>query len=714
MFYESAAVRLPRNLELQIQPGDCGLVCAAAMLALFGARIGVQDIRRHVGGSSRGLTIRQVRDTVRACGGAAEAVAFDPTIIEQMPIPSILLLQRGHYVVVARRAGRTLTIFYPEFGWARVAFESLTGQLSKFAVTLGGVDSTLLPTPSKRQVPLVILAALRAFEPKGLSLLVLLTVLTQLLLLSLPTVTAKLIDNQSPSGEFKEFGGATLLYVLVSAMTGVVVAAGIYVAQRVARSAGLNMGDMLFTRLGRKENRWFESLPTDGVRNVVGSADGVVRLINNSSATLTIALTSLIVSLAALAHLSPWILAICLPLIAITGSIDFFAERGLLGASVRLFEAGQRKGRFIGDALAQLPLFRRANKLSGLKAKYVETLRASVDAEAGIAVRRAAIGTGSNLIKAVDLLSFSFLASILMKNGLITVGGFVAAGAYKVALTQSVTSLIGLYGQAISFGPNIRQADDLFMPYGPDERLVQDEITSLPGIVFEAVDFRYSPFSELVLRDLNLAVQPADFVVIAGASGCGKTTIARLICGLDSPTAGRVMVGGRAADGQADVSAVLQTDKLFDASIRENVALFDDRMTDEDITHALETVCLLDFVKQLPMGLSTNVSEARGGLSAGQRQRLLLARAVASKAKILILDEATSNVDVETEAVILTRLRTTGATIVLIAHRPDAWKSADRIYDLVTGSLVLRENSSDTVSYSQAVENLVQRHARQH
>jgi ATP-binding cassette subfamily B protein RaxB len=678
-------------------------VCSAALLALKGARVQVSDIRRHAGDSSRGLTIRQVRDVLRACGGAAEAIAFDTTRVECIPLPAIVLLERGHYVVVARRSGDKLTVFYPEFGWTRISFAALGPQLSPYAVALETVDTAQLPARTRRRFSAVLAAGLRAHALRPFVLHALFIVLAQGLLLWLPTVTGSLIDANGPSTELKSFGGAAIVYVVVTCITGLISSGGIFLAQKISQTVGLSMGERVFAALERKQARWFETLPTDGVRNALGSTDSVVRLMNTSSTSLLTAFTSLTIATLALWSLSPWMLAICAPLVALTGLIDFLAERRLLGAAIRLFESGQRKGRFIGDSLSQFPLFQRMGKLDALKVRYIETLRSAVESEAAMNVRRSMIASASSLVKAVDLLCFSFLASILMKNGVLSVGGFVAAGAYKVALTQAAASLISLHGQFRAISPNIQQADDLLAPDAPasEGEVVGDQTPAsggAPVIMFDKVAFRYGPFDQPVLAAVDLAVGVGEFVVIAGPSGCGKTTIAKLIAGAEAPTSGKVLVGGRPSKpGMHPVSLVLQTDRLIDGSIRDNISLFEPDVPTGEIFRALEIVCLDDFVKSLPMGLLTGIGEGRGGISAGQRQRLLLARAVLARPDIFVLDEATSNLDIQTEARILTFLRATGAAILLIAHRPEAWSGADRIYDLVDGSLQRRPDSETRI-----------------
>lgn len=684
---------LPRGLELQVQQSECGVVCAAALLALAGARVRLSDLRRHAGDSSRGLTIRQVRDLLRSCGAQSEAMAFDPNRIESLPVPSILLLKRGHFVVAGRRVRNGLAVFYPEHGWTNVGFDELSAQLSAFAVTAENVDRSRLPQRTRAARFPVVAAAIRAHPPKLFAAYAVALLAAQFLMLALPTITGMLVDSAGSARATGSFGGAAVIYALVSFVASLVFAGGHYLSQTIAKSVGVHLGHATFSALGKKRPGWFETLPIDGVRNAVGAVDSISRLLNSSAASGLTGLTSIVIASIAMFLVSPWMLLLSLPLLVVTGLVDVFAEGPQTRASIRLFEAVQRKNRFIGDALSQYPMFSRAGRLQPLQDRYIAEVKATANADAAVNVRRSAIGSATNLFRAIDLLIFAYVSSLLMKGGVISLGEFVAASAYKVALTQGVGSFIQLGAQYRALTPALSQSTEL---YTADRRVgvgADDASGRVTGVSFKDVSFSYDKYSGQVLTDIDLEIDAGQFVVIAGPSGSGKTTVAKLIGGLETADAGRISVMGASPHiGAAGVSLALQSDRLIDGSIRDNVTLLDASIDEEAVVRALTLVGLDAFVRTLPMGLSTSIAEGRGGLSAGQRQRILLARSVVGRPELLVLDEATANIDVALEADILARLRSTCATILLITHRPDAWAGADRIFDLVDGQLHPRTN----------------------
>jgi ATP-binding cassette subfamily B protein len=215
-------------------------------------------------------------------------------------------------------------------------------------------------------------------------------------------------------------------------------------------------------------------------------------------------------------------------------------------------------------------------------------------------------------------------------------------------------------------------------------------------IRFEDVSFSYGDEGEPALRDVELTVSPGQTVALVGATGAGKSTLAKLVARFYDPTSGRVLVDGHDLRSvterslRSQLGIVPQEGYLFSGTIRDNISFGRPEATDEDILAAARAVGAHEFVEQLPDGYDTEVGERGGHLSAGQRQLVAFARAAVADPRILILDEATSNVDVHTEARIekgLQRLLA-GRTAIVIAHRLSTIRGAARIVVLEHGRIV--------------------------
>lgn len=234
----------------------------------------------------------------------------------------------------------------------------------------------------------------------------------------------------------------------------------------------------------------------------------------------------------------------------------------------------------------------------------------------------------------------------------------------------------------------------------PAEGLRERDLPALPrharSIEFRGIRFRYEGAEREALRGIDLAVRHGEFVAFVGPNGCGKTTLASLLVRLFDPVEGAVLVDGidvRAANLRslrAQVGVVAQEPLLVRASIRDNVTLGVDRATDAQVERALELAHAAAFVRTLPGGTAFELGEGGSGLSGGQRQRLAIARALLREPSILVLDEATSQVDAESEAQIAAAIDEfrAGRTLLAIAHRLATVRSADRIVVMDEGRIV--------------------------
>ncbi|MDK2886289.1 MAG: ATP-binding cassette, subfamily multidrug efflux pump [Thermosipho sp. (in: thermotogales)] len=223
------------------------------------------------------------------------------------------------------------------------------------------------------------------------------------------------------------------------------------------------------------------------------------------------------------------------------------------------------------------------------------------------------------------------------------------------------------------------------------------------GIVeFKNVWFRYTE-DRWILKDINIKFQPGELVAIVGETGAGKTSIMNLINGMYRPQKGKILIDGLELEKynihelRKQISAVPQDVVLFTGTLLENVRLFHDEISEEEVKNALKKVYVWDMIERLPEGLYTKVIERGKGISAGERQLIALARSVLFDAKVFILDEATSNIDVETEERIQKAVREISKekTVIMIAHRLATVVNADRIIVVHNGEVVEEGNHKE-------------------
>ena len=317
---------------------------------------------------------------------------------------------------------------------------------------------------------------------------------------------------------------------------------------------------------------------------------------------------------------------------------------------------------------------------------------------------------------AVELMSALATVGILLYGGHQAIQGEVTVGvlvAFVAALNNFFDPIQQLSQLYTTYQAGMAALDKIFELLDESPDLVDKpgavELGRLRGdVVFDGVSFRYGEGEDAVwaLRDVSIAVPPGQTVALVGATGAGKSTLAKLVARFYDPVTGSVSVDGhdlrdvRAESLRSQLGVVPQEGYLFSGSVADNIAFGRPDATDEQIADAARVVGAHEFVEALPDGYDTEVGERGSHLSAGQRQLIAFARALIADPRILVLDEATSNVDVHTESRIEDGLRRllAGRTAIVIAHRLSTIRRAGQIVVLEHGRVVEHGTHEDLLA----------------
>jgi NHLM bacteriocin system ABC transporter ATP-binding protein len=302
------------------------------------------------------------------------------------------------------------------------------------------------------------------------------------------------------------------------------------------------------------------------------------------------------------------------------------------------------------------------------------------------------------------------LGSLALFTGVAIVGAssigvdvFVAFQTTFNLFLAGVTGTVTAAGTAIALRPSLERAIELTREEPESDPARGDQGRIRGAVEFANVTFRYQPTMRPVLDELTFEVAPGEMLAIAGHSGCGKSTIIRLLLGFEHPEQGSVLFDGQhlsSLDVEAvrrQLGVVLQDGQLIPGTVRENLAGVAS-LSEQDAWELAEMVALADEIRAMPMGLDTVVTMNGGAFSGGQRQRLLIARALAGRPRILLLDEATSSLDNVAQHVITENLARLGMTRIVVAHRLSTMVNADRILVINRGRVVEQGTYEDLMA----------------
>ena len=324
------------------------------------------------------------------------------------------------------------------------------------------------------------------------------------------------------------------------------------------------------------------------------------------------------------------------------------------------------------------------------------------------------ISLNTVITTAVSLAGTIVMYYIAVRSG-VTVADYYAFNTAYAYIAAAFSSIASVSMTVASIKPSL----DIIRPLLEAEPELQENketVTNISGqIELSHVTFRYSKDGPAILDDLNLTIRARQYVAICGRTGCGKSTLVRLLLGFEKPQKGTIFYD-RKDMSKLDlhslrklIGTVMQDGFLFNGSIFENISVSAPSMTLEEAWDVAETAGLADDIRAMPMGMHTVLQEGKGGISGGQRQRLMIARALAQKPKILLFDEATSALDNITQKQISDALDRMKCTRIVIAHRLSTIQHCDRILVLEGGKIAEEGTYEELISRGGYFAELVSR-----
>ncbi|MEZ5558462.1 MAG: peptidase domain-containing ABC transporter [Pseudomonadales bacterium] len=680
--------RLP--VLLQSERAECGLACLAMVAAYFGGPASVRELRQRFSISLRGATLSTLMQIAEALGLTPRALRLEPSELPRLRCPAILHWDLNHFVVLKRvQRGGSVWVHNPALGVRRYDRDELSRHFTGVALEL--TPGAAFRAASAQPAPALgtLARGIGGLWRTALQLL-LLGALVQAFALATPLYLQTVVDQvlvRQDSDLLTVLAVGFLLLLLVGAATR---ALRQLVSLYAATSLGVSISAALFGHLMRLPLEFFRKRSIGDLQSRFDSVKPLQAFLSSGAVNAAVDGVMASTTLALMLLYSPRLTLIVVVLLGAYLLLRLCSVGVLRVRNQEALAGEARQDADFVETLQAIGSIKVAGRESARRSLWHSLVVEAKRAEVALARLHVGFDTTRDLIVGAENVLVVWAGANLVLEGSLTIGMLYAFVAYKNHFNGAVAALVEELIRYRMLGVHLERIADISAT--PEEYPAASADALLApvegDIELDRVSFRYSDFEPPVLDTLQLTVREGETVAILGPSGSGKSTLLRLAMGLLTPTGGTVRVGGRDLQTlnpqryRAGIGAVTQEDALLSGSILDNVTLFDPEPDSARVYWACAQALIHEDVCSLAMAYQTPIGSLGSSLSAGQRQRLLLARALYRNPHYLFLDEGTAHLDPAAELAVLENLQRLPLTCLLATHSRAAAARADRVVTL--------------------------------
>ena len=672
----------------QVEQADCGLACLAMIAGHYGEDVDLRRLR-HARSHDQGLTLQNLSDWASRIGFLSRPLRCDLDELDGLALPAILHWDFNHYVVLVHVGRRSCRIHDPALGIrtyprAEVS-ERFTGVVLECTPRVDFRKSARFWRRSTRLALNDLFGGITGIRG-ALATLISLSLLLQLVALASPLFLQLVVDEVLQKRDLDLLTLLACGFLLLTFFNLLIRAFRSLLHLAVASRLGYLMGARLYDHLLKLPVSYFLSRHLGDIVSRFGSLTPFQEFITGSAITVGIdgllAVTALIIMLLYSPQLTLLVtLSLGLTLMLRLGLFPLIRRR-----QQEQIEASARQSSSFMESVRTIYSI----KATGLEPQrlthWLDRFAQSINCEIRLGQVFIFADFASGLLNGATNITIICLAAHQVLNGEFTVGALYAFLAYRGHLETSVISLIEEYIAFLTLGLHRERLSDLMQETDSDRQSEASFMHPIRGHVkAEGLCFRWSEQHDYLFRDVQVEVPAGSSLAISGPSGCGKTTLLGLLSGREVPLEGKVLMDDRQTNHlsfesiRRQTAAVTQADTLLSGSIMDNICMFAEVCDTARMLAACDQAELTADINAMAMGFDTLIGDLGTTLSAGQKQRLLLARALYMQPRVLYLDEGTSHIDPSCEARIMHNLKQSGMTLIYVAHGKELLTMADQL-----------------------------------
>jgi ATP-binding cassette, subfamily B, bacterial CvaB/MchF/RaxB len=678
--------RLPAILAAEA--AECGLACMTMIARYYGHNVDLNGLRQRFSLSLAGASLRSLMGIADQLGFSTRALRVEIGALDKVHLPAVLHWDLSHFVVLKSINRRNAVIHDPAVGVRTVSRAELSKHFTGVVLEVARAEG-FEPITQRAPMKLSYLWSRISGFGSALTQVLMLSIALQIATFAAPFQLQLVVDEAIAQSD------SNLLLVLALAFGGLVIVQALIEALR--GWALRTFGHLLSFQITGNLVRHLLRLPSDYFeKRHVGDIVSRLQSVKPIQAAISQGVIGTLIdgAMACIAAIILFFYSVTLAWIVIGSVVLSMALSFAMFPSLRrrmeeeILAGAKEQSHLMETVRAATTL-----KLMGREAEREGSWR-NLHAEttnAGIAVGKFDLSRRflQTLIIGLQTVIVIYVAARLVLDGQgFSVGMLFSFLSFRQTFTDRA---IGLVNQLMEFRFLRLHLDRLgdIVTTAAETSVEAPALTEVSGRMrLKNVSFRYGSTDALVLEDIDLEIEPGDFIAITGASGGGKTTLLKLMLGLNRPADGTIELDGYLATAErwrswrAFAGVVAQDDRLLSGTIADNIACFDPELDMARVQTAAVAAQVHDDILRAPMQYMTLVGDMGSTLSGGQRQRVLLARALYRNPKILFLDEGTANLDEKNEEMIADLIAQMPITRIVVAHRPALIRRADMVYEV--------------------------------
>ena len=694
--YKRTWVKTPT--VFQMEATECGAASLAMVLGYYGCFVPLEQMRVETGVSRDGCNALNILKAARKYGMTCKGYSKTVDALADIPTPAIIHWNFNHFVVFEGFKGGQPYINDPAIGRRKLTMEELDASFT-------GIVLTFAPNEEfqKSKKPSSFSGFVRE-RMVGQEAAVAALVIAGLLLvvpgLVIPVFSQVFIDDILMGGNTQWLG------TLLLAMLGTVLFQGLFtwyrgkVLIRLQSKMALISAHKFLYKMFRLPISFFDQRYAGDLSQRVQNNNSVSDFLAGELAETLLNIFVACFYLILMLIYSPLLTAIGLTGVALSLLLTNVISKHFFNYAMKVQQDFSKTVGVCFSGMASTSTL----KASGAENEYVSRIlghyarNAQADQKMG-KLQEILLAVPQAISAAVSILIL-MAGGTLVIQGALTAGMLVAFNQLLSAFTTPINKLVGFVNRIHTIKADMSRVEDI-QKYQMASRYLEDQFAPIDeklsgDVAFEDVSFGYSPLAKPLIENFTFHVPSGCSVALVGASGCGKSTIAKIMSSLYEPWGGQVLVDGVPLQHiapeiiSASIATVNQSISIFSGTIRDNLTLWNNTIMEQDIIRAAKDACIHDAITKLPGAYDLKLAEDGQNLSGGQRQRLEIARALVLNPSILIMDEATSALDPIVEKQVMDNIKRRGCTCIIVAHRLSTIRDCDEILVMEHGHIVQR------------------------